>query len=186
MKNFVRLLVLFAGLVPAIAQTTVPTPPPAQAPVTVTPTSTFSLNASVMQIGNVVSGSTAAADFGGTLQLTNTVALRQENILAPSASWQGYFGGFNWAPGFFAKQIAKTKLSPNQFQPYFTASIGAGINSQENKTKQNVGEMLGGGVAYSPTSNGKFTVNLFELRYGHLPGFNSSAVILSGGLKLGW
>lgn len=183
MKTFVRLFVLLAALVPAIAQTA---PPPAQPPVTLTPTSTFSLNANVMQIGNVVSGSTAAADFGGTLQLTSTVALRQENILAPSASWQGYFGGFNWAPGFFAKEIAKTKLSAKQFQPYFTASMGAGINSQNNKTTQHVGELFGGGIAYSPTSNGKFTVNLFELRYGHLPGFNSSAVILSGGLKLGW
>ena len=173
------LLSIFLAL-PLLAQT----PPPVQPPVVIPATTTFSLNASVLQIGNIASGSTAAADFGGTLQITDRASFRQENILAPSASWQGYFGGVNYAlPNGFLK---KTKLSVNQFSPYLTASMGVGINSQNGTTKQNLGELIGGGINYSPGNNGKFTANLIELRYAHLPGFNSSTVVASVGVKLGW
>lgn len=144
------------------------------------PCSTFSINASVVALSSPASGAIPASDVGGTFCVTDKLALREDSILAPAADLQAHLGGVNYAlPNIW---LAKTKLDPAQFQFYLTGSIGVGIAGDS----QHIAALAGAGANYDPLKSGKFSVNLFEVRWAKLPGFNNSTAIFSSGIGLHW
>ena len=146
---------------------------------------TFTLNASVVTLpaGNQVS---AATDIGGTFAVTDKLSLRSDNILAPAVNLGAYFGGIQYALPT-AKLLAKTNLDPAHFQFYATASAGqARIQVGSSDPVAHFAALAGGGANYDPSGTGKFSVNLFEVRWAKLPGLSNSTVIVSSGLKIGF
>jgi hypothetical protein len=170
-------LCLFALLwMPAKAQTATTT---STAPVAETPTSpngNFSLTAQAVALPG--GGQTVAGTIVGfTKSITNTVSLRNDDLLAPGSNFQGYFGGAQWFPNV-SKQLAKTKLTG--LQPYITGSVGIDrIVPSSGASQQHIAFLAGGGLNYTPASGP--TINLFEVRYARLPGLaNNTAVVSSG------
>lgn len=161
----------------SFAQTADPNPSTAQP--------TFTLNASVLSMpGN---GQTSAAtDIGGTFAVTQNLLLRSDNILAPAVNLSAYFGGVQYALPT-AKILAKTNLDPAHFQFYLTGSMGQSrVTVGDTPTLTHFAALAGGGVNYDPSGKGKFSLNLIEARYAHLPGLSNSTVIVASGLKIGF
>lgn len=178
MKNILTVLVLLSAL--CFAQTKEP-PTQAPAPQPSTNLPQFSISASVMNLSG--NGQTAAAtDVGAAFQLTNDVFLRADNFVDPTHSLIANFGGFNYA--LPSKWLSKTKLSPNSFQPYVTAS--AGIAREGTDPTNRFAALAGGGLNYAPAGNSVFSLNLAEVRWAKLPGLSNSTVIVSTGLQVGW
>ena len=140
--------------------------------------STFSLTAAPIALPG---GKTTAAGVlaGGTLNVTTNLAIRQSNFLAPSANFNGYFGGFQYSVPALAKWFnSKSSLTLLNLQPYVTASAGLGqVNGSSHYAF-----LAGGGMNYAPTKG--FTVNLFEVQYARLPGLAQNTVIVSAGPQL--
>jgi len=143
----------------------------------------FSLTAQAMALpgdGQTV----AASDVGATYAITSTISLRSDNILAPSNGVQMYTGGVQWFPNL-SGFLAKTKLNPKQFQFYLTGSAGIDrLVPAAGPSQQHIALLAGGGINYSPSSNGVFSVNLVEVRYAHIPGLANSTAIVSSGVNL--
>lgn len=161
-----------------------------ETPATVAPVETsatndgpFSLTAQAMALpggGETV----AASDVGATYAITNAISLRSDNILAPSNGVQMYTGGVQWFPNL-SGFLAKTKLNPKQFQFYLTGSAGIDrLVPSTGPSQQHIALLAGGGINYSPSSNGVFSVNLAEVRYAHIPGLANSTAIVSSGVNL--
>lgn len=177
MKNFLALLAIWLAL-PVFAQAPKPADPTSQ-PATTMPS--FSISASALNLSGTAT-SQPAADVGASLQLTNSFWLRSDNIVANG--YVGNFGGVLYP--LPAKLMNKTKLNSASFQPYLTGSFGLSRISTDKSPINHTSGLVGGGLNYDPTGKGAFSVNLVEVRYAKLPGFNNSTVIVSSGLQLGW
>jgi hypothetical protein len=169
---------IFPGACRANAQSSsTPAPLAGQAPTS--PQGSFSLTAQAVALpggGQTVAGTVV----GFTKQLTSTVSLRNDNILAPGSSFQGYFGGVQWFPNA-SKLLAKTKL--RGLAPYVTGSVGVDrIVPATGPSQQHIAFLLGGGMNFTPPSGP--TINLFEVRYAKLPGLANSTAIVSSGFTL--
>ena len=176
----VCLFLLLAAITPAFGQTPAPAPVPAPAGY-----STFSITASVMNFSG--QGSTSAAtDLGQAFAITNHFSLRADEILAPSANAQVYLGGFKYfLPA--SKALEKTNLNSETFQFYVTGGVGVDritLPTPPSTFKQHIAAAVGGGINYDPTNSGNFSLNLIEVRWARLPGFNQNAAIVSSGLKI--
>ncbi len=178
------LLCLFA--LGTSAQTTTTAADPATGAPAGTPATNqgpFSLTAQAMALpggGETV----AASDVGATYAITNTISLRSDNILTPSNGVQMYTGGVQWFPNI-SSFLSKTKLNAKQFQFYLTGSAGIDrVVPASGPSQQHIALLAGGGINYSPSSNGVFSVNLAEVRYAHVPGFANSTAIVSSGVSL--
>lgn len=139
----------------------------------------FTISASAVSLG-ASTGTTAVADVGGTFAVTTNLSLRSDNIVGSPN--QGYFGGFQYfLPA--KKLLAKTNFDPATFQFYLTGSGGEVL---ANGLKH-PGWLAGGGINYDPTHNGKFSVNLVEVRAARLPYVaNGVTALVSAGVKLGF
>jgi hypothetical protein len=150
-----------------------------------TTASTFTLSASVLSLPT--NNETAVAtDIGATFAVTKNFLLRSDTILSPAVNLTGYFGGIQYAlPS--AKILAKTNFDPASFQFYLTASGGESrITVGSAPVLNHFAALAGGGINYDPTGKGKFSVNLVEVRYAHIPGLSQNTVIVASGLKLGF
>lgn len=126
----------------------------------------------------------AATDVGGTFAVTNHLSFRSDNLLAPANDLQGYFGGVQYFLPT-AKLLKKTTLNAKSFQFYLTGSVGVErIVPATGPNKQHIGVLAGGGANFDPTGSGKFSLNLFEVRYARLPGIAQNTAIVSSGLTL--
>lgn len=166
---------LFAVLLPAAALGQA-NPPNQQLP-----NSPFSVQAGVLSV-NGGGQTSSAASLVATLNLTPNLVLRADNILDPATDWQFYGGGSNYDMTHLLS--SKSPINKKQFQIYVTGTVGVSrIVPAAGKTKQSIGYMAGGGLNYDPQAMGHFSVNIAEIRYGHLPGLNNSAVLFSSGIK---
>lgn len=148
-------------------------------------TSTFKLDAQAISLpGNhqTVPGTV----IGGTFSVTKNFALRYDNLISPEANMLGFFGGFEYNLPALSKTLNNASpFNGNNFQFYVTSSFGIDRLSPANAPAvQHYAALAGGGVRYDPTANGKFTVNLAEVRYAKLPGYQNNTVIVSSGLNL--
>lgn len=158
----------------ARCQTAVPAPVANETPTS--PQGSFSLTAQAVALPG--GGQTVAGTIVGfTKSLTNSVSLRNDDLLAPGSDFQGYFGGAQWFPNV-SKVLAKTKLTG--LTPYLTGSVGIDrIVPSSGPSQQHIAFLAGGGLNYTPSSGP--TINLFEVRYARLPGLaNNTAVVSSG------
>lgn len=177
MKQFLT-LILAALFAPLVLGQTAPPNPPTNAP-------TFTLSASVLSLpgGNQTS---AATDIGGTFAVTPNLLLRSDNIIAPAVNTSAYFGGIEYVLPTH-KILSKTNLDESHFQFYVTGSAGqARITTGSSPEQTHFAALAGGGANYDPSGTGKFSVNLFEVRWAKLPGLSNSTVVVSSGLKLGF
>lgn len=154
------------------------TPPENPAPTSLFTSSMFSLTAAPIALPG--GKSTAAGVLaGGTLNVTQNLALRQSNFIAPESKFNGYFGGIQYAIPSLAKWFnSKSSLTLLNLQPYVTASAGLG----QVDGKSHYAFLAGGGMNYAPTKG--FTLNLFEVQYARLPGLANNTVIVSAGPQL--
>jgi hypothetical protein len=152
----------------------------------ISPTKTFSLTAQAVALpGN--KQTVAATIIGGTFQISEYFALRQENILAQAGNMTGYYGGFQYALRSLSKKLNAVSLfDANHIQFYVTASAGVDRVPRGNVDVQHYSFLAGGGANYDPSGKGVFSVNLFELRYMKAPGYNNNTAVLSTGVKFGF
>lgn len=150
------------------------------------PSTTFNLQASAMSLSGhkqTVPGTV----IGGTLAITPNFSIREDNVLVPAGNLQAFLGGFQYALPVLSKKVdSSTLLNGNAFQFYLTGSVGAVHIGSSAGDIQHIGVLGGGGLNYDPTGKGKFSVNLFEVRYAKLPGYANNTAIVSSGLKLGF
>lgn len=176
-RCFVCLLLLFSAGFAEAQQAPAPAPSP------ISPSYTFSMQATAVALpGNhqTVAGSLTVPVF----YLTDHLALRNDNLLAPASDLQGYFGGIQYDFPI-ESLLAKTKLPKNTFSFYLTASAGVDrIVPAQGPEQQHYAFLAGGGVHYDPTSSGHFSVTLFEVRYAKLPGYANNTAILGTGVRL--
>lgn len=170
MKNVLicTMSLLFAGAV--FAQDA--TPPPFAA---------FSLTAQPIALpgGKTTVAGTVA---GITFTPTTNFDLREDNILAPGANFQGFFGGFNYRLPALSTHLNNVSTSMNgyRFQFYLTGSVGVDRITLPAETKQHYAFMAGGGVNYDLTGSGRYTMAL-EVRYAKFPGSANNTVVVSVG-----
>jgi hypothetical protein len=146
-----KILAFFAFLVfgaMAFAQTT---PPPAPSPL-------FSVSTQAVAIrigGQTVPG----VDAIGQYNLTKSLVLQSDNILAPANDLQAYLGGVRYnLDQYLNKYLSKTNIPANTFQPYVHAAIGIVRNvPATGPTQQHYSALAGGGFDYDPTGGGKFS-----------------------------
>jgi hypothetical protein len=169
--------IVIPGACRAEAQTVAPKPVANETPTS--PQGNFSLTAQAVALPG--GGQTVAGTIVGfTKAITSTVSLRNDDLLAPGSSLQGYFGGAQWFPSL-SKVFAKTKLTG--LQPYVTGSIGVDrIVPSSGPSQQHIALLIGGGLNYTPSSGP--TINLFEVRYARLPGLANNTAVVSSGLTL--
>lgn len=143
----------------------------------------FTLTASPMALPG--GGKTVAASvLGETYSISNNLSVRADEILAPGNNTQVYVGGVQYFVPM-AKLLSKTKLNSTQFQFYVTGSVGIDrIVPATGPSAQHISLLAGGGLNYSPAGSGKFSINLFEIRYARLPGLANNTALVSSGLKL--
>lgn len=175
---FVILLLLALACPKTPAQSTTPAPAPA-----ISPSYTFSMQASAVALpGNhqTVAGSLTVPVF----YLTDRLALRNDNLLAPASDLQGYFGGIQYDFPLDSL-LSKTKLPKNTFSLYITGSAGIDrIVPAQGQEHQHYAFLFGGGVHYDPTGTGHFGLSLIEVRYAKLPGYANNTAIIGSGVKL--
>ncbi len=164
MRYLVTLFAFAVLAVSAVAQT----PPTPQ---------TFSLTASAISLpggGHTVAGTVA----GATLNVTQNVALRSDNIIANGSDFKGFFGGFNYQLPVLGKKLnnASPNLDGARFHFYVTASAGV----DQVGDKQHYAFLAGGGVYYDLTSSGSWNFG-GEVRWAKLPGLaNNTAIVTAG------
>ncbi len=74
-----------------------------------------------------IGGSTSpGTDVIGSFNLTPSLLLQSDNILAPAINFQGYYGGVKYFAPFLAKPLAKTTLS--NIAPYIHVMVGIARN----------------------------------------------------------
>lgn len=172
-----RVILLLLAATASFAQDPAPQP---------TPTTTFHLQASALSLsGNkqTVPGTV----IGGTLAITDNISIREDNILVPAGDLQAYTGGLQYALPFLSKKVtSSTVMDGNSFQFYVTGSLGVVHVAKNGGDAQHYAILAGGGLNFDPTHTGKFSVNLFELRYAKLPGYVNNTAIVSSGLRLGF
>ncbi|MGH9452363.1 MAG: hypothetical protein ACRD2O_00155 [Terriglobia bacterium] len=166
MKKFIFSAVLFAfALIPAKAQTAAP--------------ATLSVNIGASTLGLMGPATVPGTDVVARFTVKGNVSLRSDNILAPGANFQGYFGGVQYPLG--ASLLAKTNLK--QLDPYVTGSVGVDrIVAATGPSQAHIAFLAGGGLNWKPASGG-LEINLVEVRYARLPGFASNTAIVSGGIS---
>ena len=138
-------------------------------------------------IGVHLNGTTVAGtDISEAVQLFKTVSLSEHNILAPGFNMQGYYGAGTWTPNI-SNLTAKTQLPPNTIQPFLEVGTGVAINSA-TAGHNHSSTFAGGGIYYSPTSNGNFTVTPFRIDYFNAPGFGKkpNGYVIAGQLAYTW
>lgn len=184
MKKSVISLMLLVLTSVCYSQTPSPMPSPAPTPSTNPSTNlpTFNLNASVISLSGH-GQTTPVADVGATFSVTPKWMLRSDNLVG-GASLNAYFGGLQYFPTL--KFLQKTNLNSKSFQFYLTAGAGSNhVAVSSTQTAQHFALEAGGGLNYDPTGTGKFTVNLFEVKYLKLPGFNNNTASIAGGIVVG-
>lgn len=148
------------------------------------PFAAFSLTAQPIALPGghqTVAGTVAGMTFTPTANFD----LREDNILAPGANFQGFFGGFNYRLPIISTAV--NNISPNlngyRFQFYVTGSAGVDRITLPAQTKQHYAFLAGGGVNYDLTGTGRWTMG-FELRYAKFPGNANNTVVVSMGPEL--
>ena len=172
MRNAFAVAALLLGLAfPALAQT--PAPPPV---------TTFSLTSTALALPGGKS-TFAGTDAGMTFTPTPNFDLREDNIVAPSGNFLGFYGGFNYRLPVLSTKL--NNVSPNlngyRFQFYITGSAGVDrITDAAGNARQHYSFLAGGGVQYDLTSSGTWTLGA-EVRYAKLPGLiNNTAIVTFG------
>ena len=141
---------------------------------TAPPAGGTTFTASSQAVGVYIGGNWGVGtDIGEQLQVTNTVYVAGDELLATSISFTGYYGGLGWTPDI-SKLIAKTKLPANTFQPFVHAGAGVATNSDVKTNGTHPSFFAGGGINYSPTKNGAFTLQPVRIDYLNAPGFGTS------------
>lgn len=139
----------------------------------------FSVNASVVSVPGLRQ-TAVATDVGGTLALTNRLSLRDDSLIIPADSAQAYLGSVQYQLPVEAIIGKASRLPKKEFALY--AMAGAGVDRGGNW--QHFAGQAGIGMSYDPKANGRYTVNLFELRWARLPGINNNGVLFSSGVGI--
>lgn len=123
----------------------------------------------------------AGTEAGMTLNITNSLALVDQNIIAPGDNFQFYGGGAQYT--FKALSTKLNNASPNlnglAFQ--FGLKATAGVDRLTAINAQHWGFTAGGFVNYAINGTWAFGG---EVLYGHFPGFNQRAVLVSVGPQI--
>jgi hypothetical protein len=178
-----RLIIVGCILLLSASFSRAQSPAPAQpAPATIAPT--FSLNATVLSLSG--SGQTTPAmDIGATFAVNKVIWLRSDNLIGPGANLNANLASLQYALPLCGL-LKSTNLNCNNFGFYAVAGAGANhVTSSSSGTSQHFCFQTAFGVNRDLTGSGKYTLNLFEIKYMKLPGFNNNAVSVSGGILLG-
>jgi hypothetical protein len=152
----------------------------AQVVSTVPPVNTFTLTATPLALPSGQS-TFMGTDAGFTFTPTQNFDLREDNLVAPSANFTAFFGGFNYRLPVLSTKL--NNVSPNlngyRFQFYITASAGVDRIAAAT-TREHYSFLAGGGVQYDLTGSGTWTLG-GEVRYAKLPGLaNNTAIVTFG------
>lgn len=157
----------------------------AQSPV---PTQTFSFQSSAIALPGGKQ-TVAANDSGVMFAVTPNFTLRSDAVLSPGTPFSGYFGGLQYYLPALSKGLNNMSsfLNGNAFQFYLVGEAGIDrIDDGSNPVRQHYAFLAGGGVNYDPTASGHFTVNLIEVRYAKLPGYQNNTAIVKSGISVGF
>jgi hypothetical protein len=159
MRTFLATLALLLfSAIPAIAQTT--PAPPADAPPPPVINGPFAISAGTMTI-NSKGQTVAAATIQGLLAVTTNFRVRDDNILAPSVSYNSFMGGQEYS---FLHYIKNSKLKPNTWDAYEFAEAGPNrITLASGVIAQHIGFHFGGGLRYDPSGSGNFSMTIAEV-----------------------
>lgn len=178
MKRVLLFIVISTAL--ALAQA----PPATNAP-------QFTVN--INFLGGTPYGVNSALDNAVTDQFTTNHQLRGDIITMPGVGYTGFFGGDQYAlcaVKGLESLLSTTSLNCGKFSPYVNAAIGLGhISSGSTTTSQGFAGLGRVGANYDPTGSGHFTLNLFEVGYGHfgpgIPGQSNNGWFAQTGFNFG-
>lgn len=151
----------------------------AQAP---PPTKTFSVISQAIALPG--GKQTVAANItGGLFSITPNFSLRSDNVIATGNGFTANFGGIQYNLPVLSRKLndMSPNLSGSDFRFYVTASAGV---DRPATGGSHYAFLAGGGVDYAPAHNRVFSVNLVEVRWAKLPGYNNSTAIVASGIKL--
>jgi len=138
---------------------------------------TFSVTTSVVSLPGGKS-TFAGVDSGITFTPTPNVDLLERNLIATGAGFSYFAGGFNYR--IKPLSIGLNNLSPNvnglRLQFFVTASAGVNRITAGTVTAQHYGFTGGGGVNYSLTKSGSWTLG-GKVEYAKFPGFANNTWI---------
>lgn len=146
----------------------------------VTPkTNSVNINIGASALGLTGGNSVPGTDIIASINVKGNLLLRSDNILAPGAGFQGYFGGVQYP--FLTSQIAKTNLKG--LEPYATGSVGVDrIVPSTGPSQAHFAFLAGGGLNYTPSSGIK--INVLEVRWMRAPGYATNTAVVSGGISI--
>lgn len=120
----------------------------------------------------------AGTEAGMTLNVTNNLALVDQNILAPGDSFQFFGGGAQYTFPTLSTKLNNISPNLNGLAFQFGLKATAGVDRLTAINAQHWGFTAGGFVNYELSGTWAFGG---EVLYGHFPGFNQRAVLVSVG-----
>jgi len=150
-----------------------------------TPTSAPQFNVNMNFLEGTPYGQNAALSAAFTDQFTANVQLRGDVITMPGAGYTGYFGGAQGTIPELCTLLETTSLNCGKAQFLFGGSVGMGrVQQGSSPTTQSLAGLVHADANYDPTGSGKFTLNLFEVGWGHF-GSGANGWYAQTGFSLG-
>lgn len=126
-------------------------------------------------------------DLGMKLGVLQHAELRDDNIVSADTSMQSFLLGADYHFSGLSRIINNASPQLNGYALEFYGGASAGLDRVTLNGATNVHYAASArvGLNYIP-GGGTVAINLFEVAYMRLPGFNNNAVSVAGGIKFSW